>query len=170
MPPERRGGPARPRRDHEKASAPWSADRTPYPPPKRSDQPRLLRPPGHTSGYAQTVEGATFSRTIPASRPPSPRAHLVARHRGRRRAPSGPGIISPNFIGAEAAARHFAESPAWGAARAVKCTPDAAQLPVRVLADGRQGRLYYHGDATELRSKPSTASPLGPDHLTIATG
>jgi 5-formyltetrahydrofolate cyclo-ligase len=48
----------------------------------------------------------------------------------------------PNFIGAEAAARRLADSPAWHSARVVKCNPDAPQLPVRVLAL-RQGKRLF---------------------------
>jgi 5-formyltetrahydrofolate cyclo-ligase len=61
-----------------------------------------------------------------------------------RRVARFPGAMGriPNFIGAEAAARRLADSPAWGAARAVKCNPDAPQLPVRVLAL-RQGKHLF---------------------------
>ncbi len=48
----------------------------------------------------------------------------------------------PNFVGAEAAARRLAESPAWQAARVIKCNPDAPQLPVRVLALRHGKRLF----------------------------
>ena len=61
--------------------------------------------------------------------------------RGAARFPGARGRI-PNFIGAEAAARRLAESPAWRAARVVKCNPDAPQLPVRVLAL-RQGKRLF---------------------------
>jgi 5-formyltetrahydrofolate cyclo-ligase len=61
--------------------------------------------------------------------------------RGVARFPGAMGRI-PNFIGAEAAARRLAESPAWRAARVVKCNPDAPQLPVRVLAL-RQGKRLF---------------------------
>lgn len=61
--------------------------------------------------------------------------------RGGARFPGAMGRI-PNFIGAEAAARRLAESPAWRAARVVKCNPDAPQLPVRVLAL-RQGKRLF---------------------------
>jgi 5-formyltetrahydrofolate cyclo-ligase len=61
--------------------------------------------------------------------------------RGVARFPGARGRI-PNFIGAEAAARRLAESPAWRAARVVKCNPDAPQLPVRVLAL-RQGKRLF---------------------------
>jgi len=61
--------------------------------------------------------------------------------RGVARFPGAMGRI-PNFIGAEAAARRLADSPAWRAARVVKCNPDAPQLPVRVLAL-RQGKRLF---------------------------
>src|SRR5262245_15174706 len=61
--------------------------------------------------------------------------------RGVARFPGARGRI-PNFKGAEAAARRLAESPAWRAARVVKCNPDAPQLPVRVLAL-RQGKRLF---------------------------
>jgi 5-formyltetrahydrofolate cyclo-ligase len=61
--------------------------------------------------------------------------------RGVARFPGAMGRI-PNFIGAEAAARRLAESPAWRAARVVKCNPDAPQLPVRVLALREGKRLF----------------------------
>jgi 5-formyltetrahydrofolate cyclo-ligase len=61
--------------------------------------------------------------------------------RGVARFPGAMGRI-PNFIGAEAAAKRLAESPAWRAARVVKCNPDAPQLPVRVLAL-RQGKRLF---------------------------
>ena len=61
--------------------------------------------------------------------------------RGVARFPGAVGRI-PNFVGAEAAARRLADSPAWQAARVVKCNPDAPQLPVRVLAL-RQGKRLF---------------------------
>jgi 5-formyltetrahydrofolate cyclo-ligase len=48
----------------------------------------------------------------------------------------------PNFIGAEAAARRLAGTPAWKAAQVVKCNPDAPQLPVRTLALREGKRLF----------------------------
>jgi 5-formyltetrahydrofolate cyclo-ligase len=81
--------------------------------------------------------------------PRAPRSKQVIRERvwsllterGAARFPGAMGRI-PNFIGAEAAARRLAESPAWRAARVVKCNPDAPQLPVRVLAL-RQGKRLF---------------------------
>jgi 5-formyltetrahydrofolate cyclo-ligase len=62
----------------------------------------------------------------------------------RRRVARFPGAVGriPNFVGAEAAARRLAESPAWQAARVVKCNPDAPQLPVRVLALKHGKRVF----------------------------
>ena len=60
---------------------------------------------------------------------------------GAARFPGARGRI-PNFIGAEAAAQRLADSPAWRAARVIKCNPDAPQLPVRVLAL-RQGKRLF---------------------------
>ena len=62
----------------------------------------------------------------------------------RRRVARFPGAVGriPNFVGAEAAARRLAESPAWQAARVVKCNPDAPQLPVRVLALQQGKRVF----------------------------
>lgn len=45
----------------------------------------------------------------------------------------------PNFAGADMAARHLAQLPAWATARTVKCNPDPPQIPVRLRAlyDGK---------------------------------
>ena len=40
----------------------------------------------------------------------------------------------PNFVGADAAARHLSTLPEWQAARIVKCNPDPPQIPVRLRA------------------------------------
>jgi len=66
-------------------------------------------------------------------------ALLTKRHVARF--PGAVGRI-PNFVGAEVAARRLAESPAWQAARVVKCNPDAPQLPVRALAL-KQGKRVF---------------------------
>ena len=62
----------------------------------------------------------------------------------RRRVARFPGAVGriPNFVGAEAAARRLAQSPAWQAARVVKCNPDAPQLPVRALALEQGKRVF----------------------------
>ena len=49
------------------------------------------------------------------------------------RFPGAQGRI-PNFIGAEAAARHLTTLPVWHRARALKCNPDAPQRAVRYAA------------------------------------
>ncbi|HKX01999.1 MAG TPA: 5-formyltetrahydrofolate cyclo-ligase [Methylomirabilota bacterium] len=61
-----------------------------------------------------------------------------------RRVARFPGAVGriPNFVGAEAAARRLAESPAWQAARVIKCNPDAPQLPVRALALQQGKRVF----------------------------
>jgi 5-formyltetrahydrofolate cyclo-ligase len=61
--------------------------------------------------------------------------HKVARFPGAR------GRI-PNFIGAEAAARHLTTLPEWQSARALKCNPDAPQRPVRYAAL-QAGKVVY---------------------------
>jgi 5-formyltetrahydrofolate cyclo-ligase len=87
----------------------------------------------------------------PTDEPPKARARAKQPIRervwallGERRVARFPGARGriPNFAGAEAAARQLAESPAWRAATAVKCNPDAPQLPVRVLAL-RQGKRLF---------------------------
>ncbi len=40
----------------------------------------------------------------------------------------------PNFIGADMAAWHLAQTDAWKAARTVKCNPDPPQIPLRLRA------------------------------------
>jgi 5-formyltetrahydrofolate cyclo-ligase len=61
--------------------------------------------------------------------------HKVARF------PGAQGRI-PNFVGAEAAARHLATLPDWQRARVLKCNPDAAQRPVRYAAL-QAGKVLY---------------------------
>ena len=45
----------------------------------------------------------------------------------------------PNFVGADTAAKHLSELPAWRAAPIIKCNPDPPQIPVRLRAlyDGK---------------------------------
>jgi 5-formyltetrahydrofolate cyclo-ligase len=57
------------------------------------------------------------------------------------RFPGAQGRI-PNFIGAEAAARHLTTLPVWQNARALKCNPDAPQRPVRYAAL-QAGKVLY---------------------------
>lgn len=47
--------------------------------------------------------------------------------------------VIPNFVGADTAAYHLAQTDAWKQAKTVKCNPDAAQIPVRLRAlyDGK---------------------------------
>ncbi|MDX7952880.1 5-formyltetrahydrofolate cyclo-ligase [Lichenihabitans sp. Uapishka_5] len=40
----------------------------------------------------------------------------------------------PNWVGADAAAKHLSDLPVWAAARIVKCNPDPPQIPVRLRA------------------------------------
>ncbi|MCF8487389.1 MAG: 5-formyltetrahydrofolate cyclo-ligase [Rhodobacteraceae bacterium] len=40
----------------------------------------------------------------------------------------------PNFIGADKAAWHLAQTPQWQAAKTVKCNPDPPQIPLRLRA------------------------------------
>jgi 5-formyltetrahydrofolate cyclo-ligase len=62
----------------------------------------------------------------------------------RRRFARFPGARGriPNFIGAEAAAKHLAELPEWQAATVIKANPDAPQLPVRAQAL-LEGKVLY---------------------------
>ncbi|MCB1332614.1 MAG: 5-formyltetrahydrofolate cyclo-ligase [Roseivivax sp.] len=48
----------------------------------------------------------------------------------------------PNFIGADRAAWHLAQTPEWQAARVVKCNPDPPQIPVRLRAL-YEGKMLY---------------------------
>jgi 5-formyltetrahydrofolate cyclo-ligase len=57
-------------------------------------------------------------------------------------APVSPYGHIPSFIGADKAAHLLANLPIWKSAKVIKCNPDTAQLPVRVLAI-REGKLLY---------------------------
>jgi 5-formyltetrahydrofolate cyclo-ligase len=48
----------------------------------------------------------------------------------------------PNFVGADAAAWHLAQTPEWKAARTVKTNPDAPQIPIRLRAL-YEGKVVY---------------------------
>lgn len=48
----------------------------------------------------------------------------------------------PNFIGADVAAWHLAQTPEWRAARVVKCNPDPPQIPLRMRAL-YEGKVLY---------------------------
>jgi 5-formyltetrahydrofolate cyclo-ligase len=67
------------------------------------------------------------------------RAYAALRAAGAARFPLPVEGRIPNFRGAEAAARRLRETEAYRRARALKVNPDAAQLPVRVMAleDGK---------------------------------
>jgi 5-formyltetrahydrofolate cyclo-ligase len=84
------------------------------------------------------------ARTIAAATSKQPTRDRVWALLTARRVARFPGAVGriPNFVGAEAAARRLAETPAWLAARAVKCNPDAPQLPVRALAL-KQGKRVF---------------------------
>lgn len=48
----------------------------------------------------------------------------------------------PNFIGADQAAWHLAQTPEWQAAKVVKCNPDPPQIPIRLRAL-YEGKMLY---------------------------
>jgi 5-formyltetrahydrofolate cyclo-ligase len=48
----------------------------------------------------------------------------------------------PNFVGADTAAWHLAQTPEWKAARTVKTNPDAPQIPIRLRAL-YEGKIVY---------------------------
>jgi hypothetical protein len=48
----------------------------------------------------------------------------------------------PNFIGADQAAWHLAQTEEWKRARTVKCNPDPPQIPVRLRAL-YEGKMLY---------------------------
>lgn len=48
----------------------------------------------------------------------------------------------PNFAGADMAAWHLAQTPAWKAARTIKTNPDHAQTPIRIRAL-HEGKVVY---------------------------
>lgn len=55
---------------------------------------------------------------------------------------TNPWSTIPDFVGAAEAARRLTSMPAWGAAQVVKCNPDAAQAPLRLLALQAGKRVY----------------------------
>jgi len=65
-------------------------------------------------------------------------------------------------VGAEAAARRLGELPEWGAARIVKCNPDAPQLPVRAAVLSA-GKLLYVAVPSLATDRPFLR--LDPDRL-----
>ena len=48
----------------------------------------------------------------------------------------------PNFVGADVAAWHLAQTPEWKSAKTVKTNPDAAQIPIRIRAL-YEGKLVF---------------------------
>jgi 5-formyltetrahydrofolate cyclo-ligase len=48
----------------------------------------------------------------------------------------------PNFVGADIAAWHLAQTPEWKAARTIKTNPDAPQIPIRIRAL-YEGKLVF---------------------------
>lgn len=48
----------------------------------------------------------------------------------------------PNFVGADMAAWHLAQTPEWKAAKTVKTNPDAPQIPIRLRAL-HEGKIVY---------------------------
>jgi 5-formyltetrahydrofolate cyclo-ligase len=50
--------------------------------------------------------------------------------------------VIPNFVGADTAAWRLAQTPAWKAARTIKCNPDPPQIPVRLRAL-HEGKVLY---------------------------
>ena len=50
--------------------------------------------------------------------------------------------VIPNFVGADTAAWHLAQTDAWKRARVVKCNPDPPQIPIRLRALYEGKTLY----------------------------
>jgi len=80
----------------------------------------------------------------------------------------------PNFAGADLAAWRLAGTPAWRAARVVKCNPDPPQIPVRLRAL-YDGKILY-APVPELtkrfpfvRLDPAELAAAGVDFETAAT-
>jgi 5-formyltetrahydrofolate cyclo-ligase len=80
----------------------------------------------------------------------------------------------PNFAGADLAAWRLAQTPAWTAARVVKCNPDPPQIAVRLRAL-HDGKILY-APVPELtkrfpfvRLDPSELAAAGVDFETAAT-
>ena len=79
----------------------------------------------------------------------------------------------PNFVGAEAAAARAATLPEWGAARRLKCNPDAPQRPLRLraLQEGKTvfmavprlaaARCFIRLDPRRLRGRLAEAATIG---------
>lgn len=72
----------------------------------------------------------------------------------------------PNFVGADSAAWHLAQHPAWASARTVKTNPDHAQTPIRIRAlyEGRTVYTpvpYLTQDFPYLRLDPARLTEMG---------
>jgi 5-formyltetrahydrofolate cyclo-ligase len=82
------------------------------------------------------------------------------------RFPGAKGRI-PNFVGAEAAARHLTALPVWHAARTLKCNPDTPQRAVRYAAL-QAGKVVYMAVPRLSADKPFIAldpAAIGPTGL-----
>lgn len=80
----------------------------------------------------------------------------------------------PNFVGADAAAWHLAQTPEWKAATTVKCNPDPPQIPVRLRAlyDGKllfAPVPYLTKSFPYVRIDPRKLKAKGVDFETAAT-
>ncbi|HCQ65730.1 MAG TPA: 5-formyltetrahydrofolate cyclo-ligase [Rhodobacteraceae bacterium] len=80
----------------------------------------------------------------------------------------------PNFIGADQAAWHLAQTPEWQAARVVKCNPDPPQIPVRLRALYEGKTLfapvpYLTKDFPYLRIDPESLAKKGVSFELAAT-
>lgn len=74
--------------------------------------------------------------------------------------------VIPNFVGADIAAWHLAQTPEWKAARSIKCNPDPPQIPVRLRAlyDGKMLYApvpYLTRDFPYLRIDPAKLTAKG---------
>jgi 5-formyltetrahydrofolate cyclo-ligase len=81
---------------------------------------------------------------------------------------------SPNFVGADMAAKRLSDLPAWKAARVVKCNPDPPQIPLRLRAlyDGKllfSPVPYLTKGFPYLRIDPERLAANGVDFETAAT-
>lgn len=92
---------------------------------------------------------------------------------GVARFPYPPHGRIPNFVDAAIAAERLAQTEEWGQASAIKCNPDAPQLPVRrrALADGKT--LYMAVPRLRdlrcfRRLEPETIDDI--DHATTVSG
>jgi 5-formyltetrahydrofolate cyclo-ligase len=80
----------------------------------------------------------------------------------------------PNFVGADAAAKHLSELEQWKRARVVKCNPDPPQIPVRLRAL-YDGKLLFSPvphltkGFPYLRIDPEKLASRGVDFETAAT-